>query len=201
MRALGRASAFNATFSAPDVQRALRLIDSVVRWESDRRLADIVYLYGRWSNLGDECGARLVSYLSIPPLAFALQFDLAANIGPLTLRALLHAGATPNCGWEGRLPLYDVLKPLPQRCRDHRLRMAAILLAAGANPTGAYPDDELRDSFEQLCDLRSLSALYSCRKPTCDAAPAVRFSAKDGDLAIAHRVRTFLADRSLFTSQ
>jgi hypothetical protein len=201
LRNLGHASAFRPMFPPSDIERGLRLIDEVIRWDHDLTLDDVSQLEGRCSNLGDACGARLVAHMTIPSDAFASEHWLAKDIGPLTLQALLRAGADPNRACEGHVPLDGVMNSPFRDCPDHRLRMAAMLVAAGADPEGVHVPEELRDSFRQLCDLRALSAFCAGVERMGTCTPASRFVARDGDSAVAHRVRAFLVPRDFLVPQ
>jgi hypothetical protein len=196
---LGAASVNRSVWPAEDIQRALGVVAEYSRWKN-ATLDDVLVLYSEGSNLGDECGAHLVPFANIAHNVFD-DWNLIARIGPLTLKALLEAGANPNCATASGTPLARVLYPTYTIPRYRMIHMAAILIAAGADPVGIAHDKKIAVPFQQLCDLRSLSAFYSCREPEYHSSPAVRFVALDGDLAIAHRVHEFLAPRELFTSQ
>jgi hypothetical protein len=175
------------------VQRALGVVDKCIRWLDDRAIQEVLDLYGHCSNLGDESAARLVPHVRVPSDVFAMEHRLATRVGPLTLQALLRAGADPNYACRGRPPLYDVLNSIPRHYPNHRVRMAAMLMAAGADPTGLSVMDEHVETLQSLCDLRALSAFCASAAHERASSPAAWFVMRDGDLAVAHRVRAFLA--------
>jgi hypothetical protein len=198
---LGNASTFVTEFPPEDVARALRVVDEVVRTNCNCTIPDVMRLYGRFSNLGDACAARLIAHVTVKRNVFGLCYRLASKVGPRALRELLRAGADPNQRNGTQSPLDEVMLPTLGRLPDHRFEMALLLVAAGADPEGVSPATRKTETFRRLCDLRKLSVLYSCLRPTHNASPAVRFVAQDGDLAIAHSVHEFLAPRDLFVSQ
>jgi hypothetical protein len=112
---------------------------------------------------------------------------------------LLRGGANPNCHYNGCSPLRDVLYWHTIQQKVYVLQKAAMLVGAGADVAGEDAPGELEKPFRQICDLRTLSALYSVGRPKRGSSPAVQFVTRDGDLAVAHRVREFLADRNLLS--
>jgi hypothetical protein len=199
---LGNASEVKQAWAKEDIARALRVVDAVARFGEPLKLKDIISVAGHCSVLGDACGVRIISKMSrIPRTAFADEPHLISCIGPQTLRALLRRGADPNGEFETDTPLAGIMNPFSLAPGfSRRFEVAAILLAAGAIPTNTRISTLLVVPFDQLCDLRPLSALWGAAVLARCSAPAALFVRRDGDSAIAHRVREFLAARDLLVS-
>jgi len=191
---IGNASTFRAAWSADEVARALAVTDEIIRANKSLTVKHVEETLGVHSNLGDECGARLVPHVHVPRNVFS-QLHLITSIGPLTMKALLRAGADPNCGTAFGTPLARLLdKCFSAFGYPRRIQMAAVLIAAGADPSPVRVASEFVEPFQQLCALRSLAAFCAAAVLSSTApAPVAWFLRRDGDLALVHRVHRFLA--------
>jgi hypothetical protein len=193
---IGNASVCMITWDAAEVSRAVRVMEEVIRFGEPLTYISIALVDGQHSNLGDACAARIVQEMSIAPNVFAEYTHLINSIGPETLRALLRKGADPNGSTGRSSPLAKLMAShRPTRLHGKEIEMAAMLMEAGADPTNVEPFPSDREKFQQLCALRSLSAFCVSGRAS---GPSAWFLRRDGDLAVAHRVHTFLAARELF---
>jgi len=133
---IGNASVSRSTWSADEVARALAVTGEIIRANKALSVEHVAETLGAHSNLGDACGARLVPHVHVTRYVFE-QHHLISRIGPLTMKALLEAGANPNCDTDfGTPPLSKTL----QSCFSafgypRRIQMAGMLIAAGADPS------------------------------------------------------------------
>jgi hypothetical protein len=193
---------YRGIWSATDVARALRIVDQVIRSGAPLGLQDIISVSAQYSNLGDECGARIVEHATVEPDIFSRKDDLIFHVGPRTLKALLRAGANPNIFTGPTSPLAQHMGlDSPMRPLGHRIPIAALLIGAGVDPADIYRNDFFKVIFRPLLNLYALWVLYAVGNPNRSSAAAVRFVARDGDLAIARRVHAFLVKSSVLTFQ
>jgi hypothetical protein len=198
---LGSANSYLLERNAAYAQRAMRVVDAVVQRGHVPTIRSIALMHGHRSETGDECGAALVLHASIARNVFSLEDRLASRVGLRTLRALLRAGADPNCVHEDRAPLEEVVQSVAKPGRDFRIQKAAMLIEAGAHTAGFRVSGSLRVPFLQLCDLRALSTLCAAAVIHDASSPSAWFVRRDGDSAIAHRVHAFLAPPELLVPQ
>jgi hypothetical protein len=194
-RFIGCASFIADPRNTDHAEHALRILDRIICLDKALTLNDVGAVAGECSNMGDECGVRLVSSMSVPRDALIIEPHLINRIGPRTLRSLLDKGADAQPKGAAVSPLQGLLDHTSPVNHHSRIPLSAMLLGAGADPTDVRVPRGLAEPFQRLRDLRALSALYAA--PNLAVASAAWFVRLDGDLAIAHRVHAFLAPSEL----